>query len=57
MSEFLDRVEMKGYKKGVSDAVKLVKYLIDHDRQDDIKKLSDADYRDKLIDELLLNNH
>ena len=61
MCEVLDRVEKKGFNegqfKGRGEVAALVQFLIDHDRQDDLKKLSDADYRDKLIDELLLNNH
>ena len=55
MSEFLDQVEMRGYKKGVSVALTLVKYLIDHDRLDDLDKLSDDNYCNKLLNEIFIN--
>lgn len=53
MSEVLDRVE----KKGKNSVRSLVRYLIDHNRQDDLEKvLDDEDYCDKLINELLSNS-
>ena len=57
MSEVLDRVEMKGKSEGRDEVSALVQFLIDQDRQDDLKKaLHDKVYRNKLIDELLYGN-
>lgn len=53
MCEVLDKVE----KKGKDDVRSLVRYLIDHNRKDDLEKvLDDEDYCDKLINELMGNH-
>ncbi len=56
MCEVLDRVESRGIEKGEDTAFGLVRYLMEHNRMDDLKKaLEDSSYRGKLIKELSSN--
>ena len=57
MCEVLDRVENRGLEKGKEQGAdnmrRLMRYLIAHDRMDDLKKLSeDEAYEEVLMDEI-----
>lgn len=69
MCEVLDRIENRGIAKGISQGIakgisqgensafSLVKFLMDHNRLDDLKKASeDESYRSKLMTELPINS-